>query len=164
VGCGNTTTSRDLYPDAELVRVDIRPEMEPDVVADVRDLPEGLGTFDVVFSRHVLEHLGRRDIVDTLKHWGSFLVDGGELHIAVPDLQWAVEQLWLAPATLPILFHIYGGQDYGPPSYHKWGFTAMLLRTCLQVAGFTVKGLVTQPYGLQVGDETVKARELYARH
>ena len=164
VGCGLEMVAQRAFPDAEVVRVDIREEMEPDVVADCRDLPESLGTFDIVWARHLLEHLGRRDVVPTLKHWAKFLVDGGQLHVTVPDLQWAVEHLWLHPTEIHfhVLMHIYCGQDYGEPSFHKWGYTALLLRSCLETAGYTVWGLVDQPYQIEVDDKRFDSRELYA--
>lgn len=58
VGKGDGTIEDALTRAGVLVTtVDIDPELEPDVVADVLDLPFDEGSFDVVLAAQVLEHL-----------------------------------------------------------------------------------------------------------
>ena len=64
--------------------------------------------------------------------------------------------------SFAVLVHIFGGQSYGDPSFHRWGYTPMLLRSCLEAAGYIVKGLVHQPYTIAIDEDRVEARELYA--
>lgn len=55
------------------VSFDIREDMRPDVVCDVRYLPVPNNTFDVVFSSHTLEHFGWISVDKVLKEWTRVL-------------------------------------------------------------------------------------------
>lgn len=165
LGSGVGNAGAKIWPEAtEVVRVDLNPEVNPDVVADVRSLPEDLGEFDKILASHVLEHLGRKEAVPALKHWVSFLKPGGEMHVIVPDLEWAVEQLSVGKPdpTVYVIIHIYGGQD-DEFSFHKMGYTALLLRHVLDQAGLQTQSLRDGEFYIVMDDrEPVKARQLYA--
>ncbi len=89
LGCGATKT----VPQA--IGVDRIPKGQPiphlhgalsvaDIVADVgEEISVPRESFDVVISRHILEHVLRE--IKTLKEWGSFVKPGGKMIIAVPD-------------------------------------------------------------------------------
>lgn len=165
LGAGGAENSSLLWPEAEIVTVDLNPEAEPDVVADVCDLPEDLGLFGHILASHVLEHLSRAAIVPALQHWMEYLAPGGTLHVLVPDLDWAAEQLCYLPPppSLAVIAHIYGAQG-SEWDFHRSGFTALLLRGVLGAAGYLVTYLRLGPYGITFPDtERVEARQIYAR-
>ena len=165
LGSGGNKVCEQIWPEAEVVHVDIRPEAEPDVVADIRALPEDLGLFEVIFAGHVLEHLSRLDALPAVQHWGEFLTTDGELHIVVPDLEWAGNQLSTGypTPTVQLLMHIFGdqGNEY---AYHRNGFTALLLRRLLEHAGYQVRECATGPSHILYppGSEPYPVRQIYA--
>ena len=166
VGAGESRPG--LWPEAEWVRVDLNPETGADVVADVRDLPEDLGDFDHILASHVLEHLGRYEALEAIKHWASFLKPGGSLHLIVPDLEWAAGQIagGHPNITVPVMMVVYGGQG-NPLLFHKWGYTCMSLRSVIEKAGLAVSLVRTGPFVIRLGigteNETeAEARQIYA--
>lgn len=164
LGAGRNNVARQMFPDADVVRVDINENVQPDVVADVRELPDDLGEFDAIVASHLLEHFGRTEATPLLQHWFSHLKSGGELHIMVPDLVWAAEELVKQRVTVHLLMHIYGSQG-GENQYHKFGYTMLLLRDLVERAGYTVRDATTAMYGIQfpLGTEPVRARMLYVK-
>lgn len=164
LGSGGQENARLLWPKAEIVAVDLDPAAEPDVVADVCALPP-MGLFDHILASHVLEHLSRAAVVPALQHWMEYLEPEGTLHVLVPDLAWAAEQMcYLAPPpSLSVIAHIYGAQG-SEWDFHRSGFTALLLRGVLGAAGYQITYLRAGPYGITFpGAERVEARQLYAR-
>jgi len=165
LGCGFSDVAAEAFKGAEVVRVDLNPEAEPDVVADARALPESLGKFDHILASHLLEHLGRVEIIPALEHWGTFLVPGGSLHVIVPDLEFAAEELTRGKPTpaIAIMMHLYGAQS-SEWDFHRWGFTALLLRSALTQAGYIVTELRSNNYTIRFDDKNeARARQLYAR-
>lgn len=77
---------RRRFPGA--VSVDVRPHEQADVVHDLNRFPWPFpdGAFDVVFCRHVLEHLAETDRV--MEELYRVLVPGGEAVIEVPHFTW----------------------------------------------------------------------------
>jgi len=172
LGAGKDSTAakiftREEFPNREIVTVDINPEVEPDIVADVRQLPDDLGEFDAIMASHLLEHLNRKDVLPALLGWAGHLKLGGQLHILVPDLGWALEAMDKHGQYLSALQHIYGGQD-NEWQYHRCGFTVKLLRGLIRDAGLRLVGLQTGPYGLvsrndETGEVTAcEAQQIYA--
>jgi predicted SAM-dependent methyltransferase len=164
LGAGAAQVGKQIWPECEVVTVDLDERTNPTVVADVRAVPEEIGKFDYVLASHVLEHLGRLDALAAVQHWASFLLPGGQLHVLVPDLEWACEYVVLSsqPPTVQVLMHLFGLQTT-EQEYHKWGYTAVVLRSLLQRAGLEVHRLESMPYLISTVDgEPVKARQLYA--
>jgi len=124
---GSGTESPYFGDNCRVVRFDTRPDVRPDVRCDLRAIPEQhRGRFDVVHSRHVLEHFGRYETLALVTHWATLLKPGGELVIRVPSLDHAVGILGDPEASgyarQYAFQQIYGGQRY-PDDYHKNGFT-----------------------------------------
>jgi len=70
------------------VRLDIDPDVAPDVVASITAMPMVQdGTFDAVFSHHNLEHLEYHEVPLALREFRRVLKPAGFALIAVPDLQ-----------------------------------------------------------------------------
>lgn len=70
IGVGNKTVSDYLKKhDLDVTTVDIDPELDPDVICDVRNLSDEFNnnSFDVVLCAEVLEHVPFEDFEDALK-------------------------------------------------------------------------------------------------
>lgn len=141
VGCGGDPLPEWLNKYHE-IRLDIDEAHKPDVVADMRDLPD-IGKFDLIYCSHALEHLSPHEVVPALEGFHRVLNDGGSVVLFVPDLEDVSatdDVLFNAPAG-PItgLDLIYGYRKMlkdKPYMAHKTGFTAKTLHNALTEAGF----------------------------
>jgi predicted SAM-dependent methyltransferase len=124
------------------VNVDALPDAPGvDVVADISErLPFEDGSADTIYAAHILEHFATDAVPALLADWRRVLKPGGELLVAVPDLEVIARTLmdrggWFTPPHNPWLGAIYGGQkdEY---DFHKTGFTAVWLAKLLDDAGF----------------------------
>lgn len=164
VGCG--IKKDDKLPQAYMVspwqevRLDIDPEVTPDIVGDIRDMHMiNDCSFDAVFSTHNLEHLYFHEVETALREFHRVLKVGGEVLIACPDLQ-QVAKLILedklmepvaTPSSGPIapIDMLYGyrsslanGNHF---MAHKTGFTTTSLTQMLTAAGFEDVRSTNQP-------------------
>lgn len=120
-----------MQDEGVVVSFDIREEVKPDVLCDIRYLPVPNETFDMVFSSHTLEHFGWVNVDKVLKEWTRILKVGGELRIVVPNLR-AIAQRLLEDKVHPWdMWVIYGEQDYAK-NWHGTGFTPNLLRALVE--------------------------------
>jgi len=78
IGCGNTR-----YPGY----VNMDKYGEPDIVADMRDLPYRNEVIDRINAQHVLEHIPYVQFISTLIEWHRVLKFGGILEIGIPDIE-----------------------------------------------------------------------------
>lgn len=141
VGCGGDALPSWLGEYKE-TRLDIDPCHKPHVVRDMRDV-SGVGSFDLIYCSHALEHLSPHEVVPTLTGWREILNEGGSVIVFVPDLE-------DVKATDDVLFHAPAGPICGldliygyrkmlaekPYMAHKTGFTAATLRQAFKEAGF----------------------------
>lgn len=125
-----------MRDEGHVVTFDIREDIKPDVICDVRYLPVPDETFDIVFSSHTLEHFGWVGVEKVLKEWARVLKVGGELRIVVPNLRHVAQRL-LDDAIVPTdMWVLYGEQDYAK-NFHAVGFTPSIIRRLVeQVGGF----------------------------
>lgn len=122
------------FSEGDVVSFDIREDVKPDVVCDIRRLPVPDQTFDIVFSSHTLEHFGWRDIDKVLKEWSRTLKVGGELRIVVPNLRHVAQRI-LDDRMLPSDFWVmFGEQDY-QKNFHAAGFTPKVLHDLIASIG-----------------------------
>lgn len=127
------------FPDAEITRVDANPDNEPDVVADIRELPEELhGVFDGVIASHVLEHVPWQKALVALNECVACLKPGGLMFVVVPDLEWACREIVLGRAPVAIVPFLFGGQG-NQWSFHQNGFTISMMRELFMAAGLAVR-------------------------
>jgi hypothetical protein len=80
---------------------------------------------DVIRASHILEHFSHREVSAIINHWVSKLKPGGELRVAVPDLEWIAKQ-YLAGSPMPIQGYLFGGQ-VDDNDYHRSIFDRELL-------------------------------------
>jgi predicted SAM-dependent methyltransferase len=64
--------------------LDMDPRNEPEYVGKAEELPFEDGTVDVIYASHILEHI--LPDIDVIKEWHRVLKVGGELFVAVPDI------------------------------------------------------------------------------
>lgn len=129
-------------PLAGFLNVDALPDAPGvDLVADIaKPLPLEDGSADLVYASHVLEHFPQGQTISLLTEWRRILRPGGQLWVAVPDLDVIARMLierpgWFTPPHEPWVGAIYGGQkdEY---DFHKAGFTGPSLAALLTEAGF----------------------------
>lgn len=143
VGCGRQRLPAEIGP-CEEVRMDVDREVDPDIVADMTDIPVNDGEFDAVFSSHCLEHLHRDDVHRALREFRRVLRDDGSAIVIVPDLEGlevSLEPLYESGSgPVSAMDMIYGHMDQSsnnPYMAHRFGFTADILRACMADAGFS---------------------------
>jgi SAM-dependent methyltransferase len=133
LGCG--FDRRDGY-----LNVDLHDFHHPDLVGDVRSLPMlPTGGYDEVLAIDVLEHLRREDGPVALCEWARLLEPGGRLVLRVPNLLALARLLYDDREDLDrqrvLLQCLFGTQAYDG-DFHLNGYTEMLLRDELRLAGF----------------------------
>jgi len=147
-------------PIAGFVNVDALADApDVDVVADISDvLPFEDGSADLIYAAHILEHFPHDHVPKMLTEWRRVLRDGGQLLVAVPDLDAIAKMLvarpgWFTPPHSPWVGAIYGGQkdEY---DFHKTGFNAPWLAYLLNEAGFGEVRRVDRFEDVDVGDMT----------
>lgn len=121
----------------DYIRVDPYVE-ESDVKAFADKLPYKDGEIDSIFSSHLLEHLGKFEVVPTLKEWHRVLKKDGTLTIRVPDLAWCC-QWWLNHQNTGWDIDVIFGNQSRAGEFHKTGFNREIMIEYLSQAGFHVK-------------------------
>ncbi len=133
LGCGD----RKIHG---FINVDIRPEVKPDLIADIYNISQHLTELDEIYASHVLEHFPRTGngftFKDVLKDWYKALKIGGILKIAVPDFQ-AVALAYLQDGV-PIskLQGFLSGGYHNQYDIHYVNFDFLFLSQCLKEVGF----------------------------
>ena len=141
VGCGPDPLPTWLSGHDE-VRLDINPDVQPDIVASMTDLGD-IGPFDALYCSHALEHLFPHEVAVALSEFRRVLAPGGLAMVFVPDLE------DVQPTDEPLFVSAAGpisGRDmyYGftpflqsnPYMAHKTGFVQATLRKAFEDAGF----------------------------
>jgi predicted SAM-dependent methyltransferase len=126
IGCGDNKR-------IGFIGVDIRRTKAVDVIADARKLPFRDGSFDHVYSSHLIKHFSHQEVKNVLAEWVRVLKKGGILEIRCPDLRARALLFFLNPSWQNVI-NIYGGQDCAG-NYHKCGFSYGLLKDLLKSCG-----------------------------
>jgi SAM-dependent methyltransferase len=112
------------------LNVDLQDFHAPDLVGDVRSLPQlPSGYYDEVVAQDVLEHLARADGPAALAEWRRLLAPNGRLWLRVPDVRALLG--WLADSEDPdrhrdVMHYLFGTQAYDG-DYHLAGYTDVML-------------------------------------
>ena len=122
-----------------VVRLDIDPRTQPDIVGSMTDLGD-IGPYDAVACNNSLEHLYPHEVNKALREFYRVLKPGGHAIIQVPDLQDAKATEDLIPAIGMSGLHLYYGDpallEHFPHMAHHCGFVEDTLRRVLEMAGF----------------------------
>jgi hypothetical protein len=92
------------------------------------EYPDGCAT-DVRAS-HVLEHFSNAESAKVLAEWVRVLAPGGEIKIAVPDMNW----IFSNPTHPNVAGYLYGGQT-DENDFHKTAWNETKLRAMMKSAG-----------------------------
>ncbi len=140
IGCGPLNRASE-FPLHDLVRVDIREEVNPDYRCSVDNLPFGNGSFDLVFSSHVLEHFPRAAWKNVLAEWVRLIEPNtGEIVLVLPNVEWAIENFKNTsdPKIMTDVYNVlYGSQSYGE-DFHYNGLTPGLIKEELEKCGLHI--------------------------
>jgi len=101
---------------------------------------------DEILAKDFVEHLSWRVVETFLMDCFRILKRGGKIFIQTPDLEIIAKRVILNPdyeygelqGWKAISFWVYGSGDYGPPSFHRAGFTRETLKNLLEGVGFKV--------------------------
>jgi len=87
MGCG---------PDIKegFIHADIRDMPHVDIVCSAWELSQNIDNIDLIYSRHMLEHLTNIEVQITLQDWFKALRDKGTIQIIVPNIDFHFQQ-WL---------------------------------------------------------------------
>lgn len=159
IGAGYETQY--FLDEGKVVRFDIREEVKPDVVCDVRYLPVPSETFDIVHSSHTLEHFSYKTADNVLREWSRVLKVGGELRLRVPNLRFTAKRIMEDQLTPYDYKVIYGGQEY-VKNFHGGGFTPNTLKALVESLGIyenihIKEGNVNGPPGMESWDLLLRA-------
>lgn len=128
----------------EEVRLDIDPQARADIVASVVDMGD-IGSFDAVFSSHVIEHLYPYQVRIALAEIYRVTAPGGYAMVIVPDLEdvTATDEVLFESSIGPLsgLDLIYGCRfdlERSPYMAHHSGFVSKTLEAAMKAAGFDV--------------------------
>lgn len=153
VGCGpRGSTLPDIFgEDWQEIRLDIDPNVDPDVVASMTDMScVADDSVDALYSSHNLEHLYAHEVPIALAEWRRVLKPGGFLFVRVPDILEIAKvvsedkleaTLYQSPAgpisPIDVLWGhrsaIAAGNHF---MTHKTGFTESTLSAKLQQCGY----------------------------
>lgn len=123
------------YAPDEYTTVDLHGE--PDVRADLTDLPFADGSVDAVWCSHVLEHLPINKVPLALAEMFRVLRPRGRAIVRVPDFDYVAKYWLTGPDRAWAEAMVFGTQtDEG--QFHKAAFTSAVLRADLEAAGFEV--------------------------
>lgn len=156
VGCGRQSQDGTTRGFADRhrwreIRLDIDPEVRPDIVASMLDMSAVAdGSMDAIFSSHNLEHLHAHEVPVALREFHRVLKDDGFAIITCPDVQSVAELVaqgkllepcYISPsgpiAPIDILWGHRPSIGAGNVHMaHRTGFTMQSLRDALQEAGF----------------------------
>lgn len=145
-GCGGAPLPEWVPCDRE-VRLDINPDMKPDIVASMVDMA-GVDdeSVDVVYTSHSLEHLYPLEVDQCLRSVVRVLRPGGALFVCVPNLEGitpdeeVVYEAECGPVTGRDMF--YGHHKFvmsNPHMTHRTGFIPSTLAAALERAGLRVR-------------------------
>jgi tetratricopeptide (TPR) repeat protein len=162
VGCGpvylDPNTQQPIRPkgfsirDWNELRLDINPEVNPDVVGTMTDMSAvASGSVDAIYSSHNIEHLYPHEVPIALAEFKRVLRNDGFVVITCPDLKSVcalvaedklTEPAYISPAgpiaPLDILYGLRSAMGSGNLYMsHRCGFTLNVLLATLEAAGFT---------------------------
>ena len=110
-----------------------------DFVGDLTDLSQfSDNSVEEVYASHVLEHVGQKKVLDTLKGVNRILNKDGKFYISVPDMD-VLCRLFLSIKEPKARFHImrmmFGGQT-DKYDFHYFGWNMFFLKGYLLSVGF----------------------------
>ena len=110
--------------------------------------------FEHVFAYQVLQLAWNDEAQEVLERWQACLKEGGELHIFVPALEWAVNSYNIDDQPKNLWGHLYGF-DKKQPHHGIWDMR--LLRADCMRADLAVVEARAISYEIEIGGESYQA-------
>ncbi len=132
---------------------------EPDLNADITDLPYLENSVEEIMAIHVFEHLYPWKVEEILKGWRKILKPGGKLILEMPDLKKVLKH-FQDPKAHPSLtmLALYGGEATDRiEELHKWCWDMEQIEPMLKQAGFTKVEEKPPQYHIPIRDFRVEA-------
>ncbi len=154
------TTSIFKMDDWKETRLDIDPNVDPDILASITDMSSiDDNSFDAIFSSHNIEHIYAHEVLDAFNEFNRVLKDDGYLLLTCPDIEKVCkligegkigDKLYTAPAgdiyPLDVLYGLRTAIAHGHTNMaHKNGFTSKSLVDHLRAVRF--KSFITAQEG-----------------
>jgi len=120
------------------LNIDIAPESNADIIADMRQLNFGAASVDEIWMEHAIEHLTRREAIDLIGKFANWITPCGKVIIITPDFDANVQEYLKADAQKRLqhwICTIFGTQE-SEGQLHKCHFSLDTLREILQHFGF----------------------------
>lgn len=92
-------------------------------------------SIDELYACHVLEHVGRRELIGVLREWNCVLKVGARVRISVPSFDAVVEHYNETGELHEVMGLLVGGQR-DRWDYHCFAFNFGLLKELLEFCGF----------------------------
>lgn len=114
------------------LNVDCQAKWQPDILADIRNVPLPDQCARLIMLHHVLEHFDAADAKQVLTECKRLLEPGGRLVVIVPDIvALAREFLRGRIDTDTYLVNTYGAYTGHEADRHKWGYSRVTLGNLL---------------------------------
>lgn len=104
------------------VNIDCRELPGVDLVTDITKLEIEHRLVSEIYISDFLEHFSEKDGNILFTKFYTWLKPDGILDIRIPDLKAVAKEIIERPTFMPMIYRIYGGQDY-PSNFHYWGWT-----------------------------------------
>lgn len=132
------------WPHAGYTHLDIEPHKNVDIVGDFRTMH--FEDLEEICAYHLLEHFDRKEVIDVLKLWHSWLKIGGRLIVEVPDFEricklWGHTRVWANKEWM--VKHAFGSQE-SEWAFHKDGWYEDKFRDIFPKIGFEIELLKTK--------------------
>ena len=150
------------YRDCEVVRLDVEPGYEPELLMNALDLDTlEPGQFDATYASHLLEHIYPKDLERFLGGVRHVLTDEGFAEFVVPDALQACQQIARTGEMDAFCYQsaagpVYGWdmlygkrayqERYGGDMAHHNGFSPAMLAAALREFGFPLVYVRTGPW------------------
>lgn len=129
LGCGKKTIPGYL-------NVDIQDFSNVDIVSDIKSLPFNSEEVDEIYSCAAIEHFGRNEWKEVIRHWYDLLKPGGVLRLSTADFEAVCHEYLENKNIESLLGLVVGGQkDY--TDFHGMIFDFKLLKKELLSIGFS---------------------------
>lgn len=119
------------------INVDVRKEVEPDVVENAFELYSFSDeSVDLIYCSHMFEHLTKDEAEKALVNWNRILKPGGVLRLSVPDFS-AACQRYLATGNIKEITNLICGSQKHEFDYHYAIYDEKNMTELLEAYGFS---------------------------
>ena len=118
------------------LNVDLDPNVNPDIIADLRDLPFDDSSVDEIYACAVIEHFGRHEQKSVLSEWYRILRPGSYLYLSTTDFEQCARHYLENKSISSILGLVMGGQK-SIYDHHGMIYDFCSLENLMLEAGFS---------------------------